>query len=120
MATDYRSKIGRHIAYWKPRLGLSDWEVAVEVGDPWKNRLLGTSTIVRERRSARLRFAVPHPEDEDLEATVVHELLHCYFDLQDFDAKEYANVQSEQGVDRIANLLVKMRHDRPATPEKPD
>lgn len=98
----------RYVAYWKPRLGLSDWTVEVEASDPWKCRTLGKCSVNRERRIATVTLAVPHPADEDLESTVVHELLHLYFDLQDFDPKDYAQVQSEQGIDAIANLLVRM------------
>ena len=112
--------------YWKPRLGLSDWEIRFEAKHPhdMRSEAQGSCYVTRSRRIAYIEVAEPQAKEHDVEQTVVHELLHCYFDLQDFDAKDYAYVQSETGVDAIACLLVKMRREnelvRTKAPRKPD
>ena len=107
--------------YWKPRLGLSDWEIRFEAKHPHDMRsdAQGSCYVTRSRRIAHIEVCEPASKDQDVEETLVHELLHCYFDLQDMDPKDYAYVQSETGVDALACLLVKMRRDCEASKAKP-
>ena len=111
----------RLLDYWKPRLGLSDWEIRFEAKHPhdMRSEAQGSCYVTRSRRIAYIEVAEPQAKEHDVEQTVVHELLHCYFDLQDFDAKDYAYVQSETGVDALACLLVKQRRECEASKAKP-
>lgn len=69
---------------------------------------LGTSSTTVERRIALIEVA---GDDPDIESTIVHEQLHCYFPLESLDEKSYEYVRAEQGIDAISDLLVKYRKE---------
>lgn len=129
-ANGYSERCDEWFRIWIHALGLSGWTIDVKYVHPIDceidgNACSGTCTVSRPLQQAVIKIAVPPTDEDRLEQTVVHELLHLYFDLEDFqNPSSYGYVRSEQGVDTIANLLVRMRREnepRPAkTPRKPN
>lgn len=98
------------VCKWQELLRLQDWDIYIAFVD--KDTLdrgqVASSTVYMLRKKAYLRFV--HPDQfgeaslvpEDLEQSVVHELLHI-----PLNAMEVANeTLHEQFVDQMANLLV--------------
>ena len=80
-----KSDVSKYVRKWQRRLYLQDWEIKTVVCD--KDDIDGSlarATIVGERRSCTIQVSWPHTnllgEPDDLEHTIVHELVHCWFD----------------------------------------
>lgn len=113
-----KAQAERLVKKWKSLLGLDGWNVSFEVDHPHKvevdgELVQGWSRVNRNLRTVKIKVA---EGIQDLEQTVVHELLHAYFDLQGMDRKDYEYVRSEQGVEMCACALVSL--DRAAQPKK--
>lgn len=93
--------------HWKKELRLTDWVTDISVKSSLGDNL-GTNSTIVERRVANIEV---EKDDPDLEATIVHEQLHCYFPLEGLDEKSYEYVRAEQGIDAISELLVRQRKE---------
>ena len=113
------------VNYWKPRLGLSDWDIEIRFVEP-KELHRSTSAVAEanwtiSRRIGTLRVVKPEFSQEcspvDIEKSVVHEMLHLTFGYaSEFIPDPPANVSSityevclEQPIDLLACTLVKLR-----------
>lgn len=97
------------ISYWKKKLGLDAWDFHVVFDDDPSFAPCGECTPCPGRQKATILLAWPHPVGEDLEQTIVHEELHCYFNVPEGTPPEsYTAIRLEQGVDMVADLLVRL------------
>ena len=104
---------------WAHRLGLGGWEVIVRFVSRTKAPLdMAQATITGDRRVCRIDLRWPHRnnngESDDLEQTIVHELVHCWFDpwFPTNPAKQKARVRLvENAVDAIAVALVEAKRE---------
>ena len=85
---------------WQKRLGLSDWDIKIEVvhsdalqGD--QAAVLTTATL----RRATVRIADVNTE---IEQSIIHELLHIHFALIDERFTKLENLIYEQAIEAIA------------------
>lgn len=101
------------LRHWQGALGLLDWTIGLKLKSPDDlNGSLGNCDANSNRRIATInvRTLESTPDHEDIEATIVHELLHLYFDFGSDGDESYQSVRLEQGVDRLADVLVALRH----------
>lgn len=79
-------------------LGLQDWAIRLKLRTPDElNSALGDCTTNPDRRIATVsvRISETMPEHEDMEATIVHELLHLYFGKDSDQEDAYQTVRME-------------------------
>jgi len=107
------------LAVWQKRLDLQDWNIAVVVAraGELKPKTLGNIHWDLEKKTAVIRvldpadYKMPFPEMlQDIEFTVVHELIHLNFapvlsDLQRSDANRR---EEEHAVNHMAEALLKL------------
>lgn len=82
------TEVRKAVKYWRKRLQLEDWvinvkinNVAKELGDDESSPLASTKASCQafpEYKKALLEFDKRLIEPEDLDAYVIHELLHCH------------------------------------------
>lgn len=105
------------VTEWQERLGLRDWEINVEF-KPKKlmPAQMAVNAIHSDRRICRLHIRWPHRnnsgEPDDLEQTIAHELLHCWFDPwypTNPDRNKHKVMVLENAVDAIATALVEAK-----------
>jgi hypothetical protein len=102
---------------WQKILRIEDWDLTIDIlphGSFDDGSLAGTSANY-ERRAARLRILQPsqHPDDEDFEQTLVHELLHVSSALIHSHKvglmRGLRNTVFEGFIDQLAVILVRMK-----------
>lgn len=76
MKRSFRATVEDRVRHWQERLRLVDWEIRVEV----KSRMADAAwcQAAPEYRQATLCFNPKRIPLADLDAFVVHELLHCH------------------------------------------
>jgi len=102
------------LLYWQRQLRLEDWDVHVDVVPAYQlGGDLGRCEVQHNTRRARIRIADPatiegdpNPSVGDMEATLVHELLHVAFpgDLSDGST----STAGEQATEATAQALVRL------------
>ena len=102
---------------WQKRLGLQDWDVTLEVvrGTDLKPKTLGNIHWDTERKTATIRVLDPadyklplHAMLEDIEFTVVHELIHLEIApvLSHFTRSDADRTEEEHAVNHMADALL--------------
>lgn len=113
-------------AEWQQRLGLAHWKVAVRyarMADMNEHRD-GEIEFVRPRLEALIQILYPldfppGPHVQDVEATLVHELLHLLWapvQPQYEESEEY--IAFEQAINLTARSLVTLRRQIPQSEER--
>jgi hypothetical protein len=103
------------LAVWQQRLHLQDWKISIIMSHPseLKPRTLGNIHWDSDKKAAVIR--VLHPADykmaykpmvEDMEFTVVHELIHL--ELSSLPRSEASRSAEEYAVNQIAEALLKL------------
>lgn len=110
-----KKTITRYVEKWKKILNLTNWSVVVKIHNDVNSNALARAEIVYERRSVRLHLYFPHVDrdgkQEDLENSIVHELVHIFFDpFWPLHSEASANRQRvlmiENAVDDITDALI--------------
>ena|SRR3990167_3747235 len=107
-------------AEWQKRLRLQDWVVKAIIA---RNKDLlektqGTCSWVIQKKMATILILDPidYPEDtihpQDMEQTLVHELLHLHFAPFDDETGTPKEIAIEQATDCIAYALVNLHRDK--------
>lgn len=101
---------------WQKRLLLSDWEISVSYmsGDVLKGAQ-GICEPFAKLRRAHIGILLPadYPPDafpQDVEVSLVHELLHCYHHMARYGT--VADLFEEQGVEAASRALVALKRRR--------
>ena len=102
------------VAKWKPMLRVSDWEVTIGYAHQHEFRSPSAEAQCHyERNLKRARILVLEPAEyhsgngfpQDIEETVVHELLHLHFATID-DSDGVKEVVFEQAIESIATSII--------------
>lgn len=114
--------IRRRLPHWQKILRLSDWEIFTEVvrsfnfDDP---TTAADCTVFQRKRRAHVRFRNPadytdganHPDVpsgvDDLEYSIVHELLHIHFD-ELWKTGKRSEIAAEQAIHALATTLLRL------------
>jgi hypothetical protein len=99
------SKLERLCRVWQRRLRLQDWKVTpVMVPEPDMPEYVGEIPLDMEEMTATLRVR----EDADVEATVIHELLHLrLLPFSDGDQSELNHNERERAINLLADCFLR-------------
>lgn len=106
------------LAYWKSVLRLQDWDVRITLV-PWVLiEVDGDCSVRLNHGSASIRLAVDRPEQictwpRDDDATLVHELLHIYFEPFVPKGESMRHTYWEQTIDRLSKVIVNLNRREP-------
>ncbi len=100
---------------WQLRLGLLDWDITVKVVS--YNDIQGWGCINWNLTEKAADMKLMHPDDAspdairpyDIEATLVHELLHLHFAPFAADAETLEETFQEQAINALSRTLVKLQ-----------
>ena len=107
--------VNERLAVWQQRLTLSDWKITILMSHPsdLKPKTLGNIHWDADKKSAVIRvldasdYRLPFREMlEDMEFTVVHELIHL--ELSSLPRSEASRREEEHAVNQIADALLKL------------
>src|SRR5882757_4123423 len=109
--------------YWQKRLKLEDWNVSVAVvrSNELKPKTLGNIHWDTDKKTALSRVLDPaeyqmpfHEMLDDMEFTVVHELIHLELAplLSQFSRNEANRREEEHAVNHMADALLKLERGR--------
>ena len=117
--------ISEKLWMWQRRLNLQNWNITVLFTPPTdlKPRTLGNIHWDADKHSAVIRvldaghYKLPFREMlEDMEFTVVHELIHL--ELSSLPRSEASRSAEEHAVNQIADALLKLDRDRVTASQK--
>lgn len=100
---------------WQVRLRLQDWDIKISIDNHYAVEGFGSAKILTKYKAAHIQLADPDTIDNDLvindiEVTLVHELLHVKADesLMDLDVLPKINESNswECFIDHTAQALV--------------
>src|SRR5579863_7369375 len=111
------------LSVWQKRLDLQDWDVALEVvrGTELKPRTLGNIHWDSDKKTAVIRVLDPadyrlpfHEMLDDMEFTVVHELIHLEIApvLTHFTRSDADRTEEEHAVNHMADALLHLDRGR--------
>lgn len=110
---------------WQKRLRLQDWTVKVRIVRRHEldhADIQGQVTWVLSRREALIKLLDPIdylPDcvlPQDLETTLVHELVHLYFAPFDAEDGTLEDIYQEQAIDGLSKALVELASSCNSTP----
>ena len=115
--TKFKTLVQKYMTNWRRKLRLEDWRIKlVLVKENYATRhgetgsVYGSTEVNTELKSAIIKIAEPGTDRvalAELEATVVHELLHLHFDPYPWGEDETRDSLMEQTVDCLAICLIK-------------
>jgi 1-acyl-sn-glycerol-3-phosphate acyltransferase len=107
--------VNARLPLWQQRLNLQDWKISIIMSHPadLKPKTLGNIHWDADKKSAVIRvldasdYRLPYREMlEDMEFTVVHELIHL--ELSSLPRSEASRRDEEHAVNTIADALLKL------------
>lgn len=116
------------LAKWKKILKLRDWDIRIKYARAYDlpEGKVGTSGWVARNASALIKILDPvdySPDSvwpQDVEGTVVHELLHLHFAaIDDLIVGNLAGIVLEQAINRIENALTSLDRAKQRTTTQP-
>jgi hypothetical protein len=114
-ALQAESFVNARLPLWQQRLNLQDWKISIIMSHPadLKPKTLGNIHWDADKKSAVIRvldasdYRLPYREMlEDMEFTVVHELIHL--ELSSLPRSEASRRDEEHAVNTIADALLKL------------
>lgn len=108
------------VRYYAPLMGLSDWSITVAVARTIEHDHRdrdNSGTIIFSRTERRARILILHQADhgerqgweQDMEKTLVHEMLHLVFLDYDGDDPKRPHTREEQAINSLAKGMVFLR-----------
>ena len=118
------SYTSERLAVWQKRLNLQDWKISVVLSraTELKPKTLGNIHWDLDKKTAVIRvldpadYKLPYPEMlQDMEFTVVHELIHLNFApvLSEYQRSEANRREEEHAVNHMADALLKLDRSMP-------
>ena len=104
--------------YWQTLLRLQDWDVSVHLVDELQGSSLGRCWWLDEKEIATIRILRPERCDpgrtptQDVEVTLVHELLHLHFSAFTAENNTPQSIAQEVAINRCAQALVRLHRAR--------
>jgi hypothetical protein len=114
MTTEALRRLARK---WQDRLGLRDWKVEVQFWDRKQlGEFYGEVMVNRKRRVADVRVLKPKDwpksetelDDESIERTVLHELLHVWFNPLEREDDSENEIAIEQAINALCVALLRL------------
>jgi len=114
-----QSFLNERLALWQQRLNLQDWKISILMSHPTdlKPKTLGNIHWDADKKSATIRVLDAsdyklafHEMLEDMEFTVVHELIHL--ELSSLPRSDASRRDEEHAVNRIADALLKLDRNK--------
>jgi hypothetical protein len=111
--------VNERLAVWQPRLSLQGWKISIIMSHPsdLKPKTLGNIHWDSDKRSAVIRVLDAsdyklsfHDMLDDMEFTVVHELIHL--ELSSLPRSDASRREEEHAVNQIADALLKLDRKR--------
>lgn len=108
-------------AEWQKILRLQDWDVVVQISrrdDTFGNSTMGQVRFNLELKQALIKIIDPidYPTNviypQDMETTLVHELLHLHFAPFDAENDTPAEIAQEQAIEAISKGLVALKRSK--------
>lgn len=112
--TKIERRIHKYLTKWQKNLRLNDWRISLQVVSKndtnWNRDTYGNSSVSVHLKCATIRIAEPTDEkmDIELEATVIHELLHIHFDPYPWRENQVRDALMESVVDQLSIILLKL------------
>lgn len=99
---------------WKRRLGLSHWDITVRFSEPDELEEWVDGRVLHKQCQEQALILIKRPEEcqplegrtQDVEQTIVHELLHVVFGLSPELSTVLEEKVFDRSLDRVARLLV--------------
>jgi hypothetical protein len=113
------SYVNERLAVWQQRLNLQDWKISIIMSHPTdlKPKTLGNIHWDADKKSAVIRVLDAsdyklsyHDMLDDMEFTVVHELIHL--ELSSLPRSEASRREEEHAVNQMADALLKLDRRR--------
>ena len=106
---------------WSKRLRLQDWDISIGIyrATDFYNEGVGENTYNISSAKSTIRIIDPYdyPKNtqfpQDMETTLVHELLHLKFSY--FEPNDHTSLQHamwERTIQTIARTMVEMKHEK--------
>lgn len=123
MAEASHKELQRHLRYWQKRLRLTDWTVTIrfaskkELCDGDEDISQGLNVYNLNARTSEILVirpddydpsTYPNKEQQDIENTVVHELLHLHLAPWQTES-EAEDIQQEQAIEAMSYALVSLK-----------
>ena len=111
--------VKQKLALWQERLKLTDWKISIAMvsRSDLKPKTLGGTRWDKDKKTATVWVLDPaeyklsfHEILNDLELTVVHELVHL--DLASLPRSEASRSNEEHAVNRLAEALLTLDHQK--------
>lgn len=104
---------------WQKILGLQDWDVRLKISRERDLKLSGANAEchwVTAKKQALIRVldSVDYPEslwEQDMEADLVHELLHLHFAMFAAEDDTLEDTAQEQAITLISKALINLRRE---------
>jgi len=116
--------LNQKLAFWQQRLDLSDWQISILLSHSrdLKPGTLGNVHWDSEKKTAVIRVLSPneyhascHSALDDMEVTLVHELVHL--ELSSLPRPQASRGEEERAVNRITDALLKMETAESGAPD---
>ena len=106
---------------WQKLLRLQDWKISAKFATNGETcGDLGECSFIAEAKTAKIMILASdeviddeHHRKQDVENTLVHELLHCHF-APFFSGNKAVMLQQEQAIESIAGALVGLKRRKNA------
>lgn len=110
--TPLEKRIKKYMAKWQKLLRLQDWRIKLIIcpKEQGEEAFCGKTMVQPDQRCAIVKIMEPVQDwaDNELEATVIHELLHLHFEPHFWGKDERRDVEMEASVDTISIVLMKL------------
>lgn len=115
-----KRQVTRLVKEWQKTLHLVDWQIILEFKTIEQlPEQLALVAITSERKVARIFLRWPHKDnhgqEDNVEATIIHELLHCHFDALlpvNIEKKKHQMILLEQAIDLVASACYTLKHNK--------
>jgi hypothetical protein len=113
--TPSQAQLEGWLAYWQASLGLMDWMVGVKLVRAMEGNIVGQCRHSQVHQQADIELLDPYcygPRENDIEVTLVHELLHIHFAPFEYEkADSPEGIAQERAIIRISRALVHERRE---------
>lgn len=91
---------------WQKRLKLQDWKLDVRFAADMADTSAGECWWHPDNRTAEIHILPPHIIEDDIEETLVHELLHVLYEGHAWNTEDSLSVHQERAHNQAAAALV--------------
>lgn len=101
---------------WKKRLGLSHWDITIRFAESGELEEWNEGRVLHKQCQEHALILIKRSEEynalegreQDIEETIVHELLHLVFGLFPEASSDLEEKVFDQSLDRVARVLIRL------------